>query len=164
MAGVSTAVMLVTTALQVAKTVQEGRAQGRAYEAQAGLDEMNADRQGLETSLNEDTLRRQNRQRLAQIAGAQAEAGLVGGTAFGSYMQNLKNTEQDALNLRYQGMSQWQNYKNSAMFNRAYGKNVRSNARTSAFITGLGGAASALTFGGEKGVFGESIAAKFKGA
>jgi hypothetical protein len=163
MAGTVTAVMLAATAAQVASTLQQGRAQGRAYAAQSSVDEQNAERKAIETSLNEDTLRRKQRQDLAKIAGAQSEAGLVGGTATGSYLNSLKNAEQDALNLRYEGMSQVQNYKNSAMLNRAYGKQARTNARTSAWVQGIGGAAQALAFGAPRGAFGSNIASKFKG-
>lgn len=163
MAGTITAVMLAATAAQVMGTLQQGRTQERAYNAQADIDSANAKNKAIETSLNEDTLRRKQRQDLARIAGAQNEAGLVGGTAFGSYMQNLKNAEQDALNLRYEGMSQVQNYKNSAMLNRAYGRNAMSNARTSAWVQGIGGAAQALAFGAPRGAFGSNIASKFKG-
>lgn len=155
---------LAATAAQVAGQLQQGRAQQRAYEAQANVDELNTGNQARETSLNEDTLRKQNRQQIAKIAGAQAEAGLVGGTATGSYMQSLKNAEQDALNLRYQGLTQWQNYKNSAILNRAYGAQARSNANTQAFVTGLGGLAQTFAWGAPKGVFGQKIASYFKGA
>lgn len=164
MAGATVAIMAITTAMQVASTIQQGKAQERAYAAQAGIDEQNAQRTALETSMNEDTLRKQNRQRLAQIAGAQAEAGLVGATAEKSYLTSFANAEQDALNLRYSGMSQWQNYKNSAMLNRAYGRQARKNALQSAYIQGFSGAARTLAWGGEKGVFGQKVAGYFKGA
>ncbi|MBO4674989.1 MAG: hypothetical protein J5601_02750 [Elusimicrobiaceae bacterium] len=164
MAGTTALVLsLVGTAAQIAGQMQQGRAQGRAYEAQASVDDANWRNKAKETSLNEDTLRRKQRQDLAKIAGAQNEAGLVGGTAFGSYMQSLKNAEQDALNLRYEGMSQVQNYKNSAMLNRAYGKQARLNARNSAWATGITGAASSLIMAGKAGYLGENIANKFKG-
>ena len=164
MAGATVAIMAVSTALQMASTYQQGKAQERAYNLQADLDEQNAQRQAKETSLNEDTLRRQNRQKLAKIAGAQSEAGLSGGTATGSYLQSAMEAEQDALNLRYQGLSAWQNYKNNAAYNRAYAKVSKKNALNSAFTQGLTGAAQILAFGGPKGVFGESVASKFKGA
>jgi len=163
MAGTTAFIMAATTAAQVLSTLQQGKAQERAYNLQAGIDEINAKNQAIETSMNEDTLRKQNRQKLAKIATAQGEAGLVGGTATNSYMQSAINAEQDALNLRYAGMSQWQNYKNSAAFNRAYAKTSRSNAKTSALMQGLAGAAQVLAFGGPRGVFGDGIAAKFKG-
>lgn len=163
MAGATAAIMAVATAAQMAGTYQQGKAQARAYEVQAGIDEINARNKAMETSINEDTLRRQNRQRLAQIAGTQSENGLVGGTALNSYMVSMKNAEQDALNLRYSGMSQWQNYKNSAAFNRAYARTTRRNALNSMFMQGLSGAASILAYGGPRGVFGDSLASKFKG-
>lgn len=165
MAGATVAIMAVSTALQMASTIQQGKAQERAYNLQADLDEQNAQIKAKETSLNEDTLRKQNRQKLARIAGAQAEAGLVGGTATGSYLQSAMNAEQDALNLRYSGLSAWQNYKNNALYNRAYAKVAKKNALNSAYTQGLTGAASILAYGGPKGVFGDSIASKFnKGA
>ena len=164
MAGATAAIMAVATAAQVASTIQQGKAQAGAYAVQAEIDKQNAQRSAIETSINEDTLRRQNRQRLAQIAGAQAEAGLVGGTAEKSYFKSLEEAEQDALNLRYSGMSQWQNYKNSSAFNRAYAKQTKKNALNSAFTTGLSGAAGVLAYGGPRGVFGEKVAGYFKGA
>ncbi|MBQ4493058.1 MAG: hypothetical protein II972_00415 [Elusimicrobiaceae bacterium] len=160
----SMALMGVATAAEVASTIQQGKAQERAYNLQADIDEQNAERSAKEASLNEDTLRRQNRQKLAKIAGAQSEAGLSGGTATGSYLQSAMNAEQDALNLRYQGLSAWQNYKNNAAYNRAYAKISRKNALTSAYTQGLTGAAQILAFGGPKGAFGQTIASKFKGA
>ena len=95
----------------------------------------------LETSINEDTARKQHRANLARMSAAQSEAGLEGGTATTSYMDSVRNSEQDVMNLRYQGMSQWQNYKNQAALNRFYGKQAFKQGQLGAWTAGLSGAA-----------------------
>ena len=120
---------------------QSGKATERAYKAQAEQDENNARQKALETSINEDTMRKENRAKLARMSAAQSEAGLDGGTATTSFMSSFRNAEQDAMNLRYQGMSQWQNYKNQAALNRFYGKQAFKQGQLGAWTSGLSGAA-----------------------
>ena len=120
---------------------QGGKAQERAYNAQAEQDEANARAKALETSINEDALRKERRAKLARMSAAQGEAGLEGGTATGAYMSSFINAEQDAMNLRYQGMSQWANYKNQAALNRFYGKQAFKQGQIGAWTAGLGGLA-----------------------
>ena len=120
---------------------QGGKAQEMAYKAQAEQDENNARQKALETSINEDTMRKESRAKLARMSAAQSEAGLDGGTATTSFMSSFRNAEQDAMNLRYQGMSQWQNYKNQAALNRFYGKQAFKQGQLGAWTSGLSGAA-----------------------
>ena len=120
---------------------QGGKAQERAYKAQAEQDENNARQKSLETSINEDTMRKESRAKLARMSAAQSEAGLDGGTATTSFMSSFRNAEQDAMNLRYQGMSQWANYKNQAALNRFYGKQAFKQGQLGAWTSGLSGAA-----------------------
>lgn len=120
---------------------QSGKATERAYKAQAEQDENNARQKALETSINEDTIRKESRAKLARMSAAQSEAGLDGGTATTSFMSSFRNAEQDAMNLRYQGMSQWANYKNQAALNRFYGKQAFKQGQLGAWTSGLSGAA-----------------------
>lgn len=120
---------------------QSGKATERAYKAQAEQDEANARQKALETSINEDTMRKESREKLARMSAAQSEAGLDGGTATTAYMSSFRNAEQDAMNLRYQGMSQWANYKNQAALNRFYGRQAFKQGQLGAWTSGLSGAA-----------------------
>jgi len=145
MAGVSAltiagyALTAASAGLAAYSSYKGGKAQERAYNAQAAQDEANARQKALETSLNEDAARKQQRAKLAKMSAAQSEAGLEGGTAATSYMSSVRNAEQDVLNLRYQGMSQWQNYKNQAALNRFYGKQAFKQGQLGAWTAGLGG-------------------------
>ena len=56
-------------------------------------------------------------------------------------MSSFRNAEQDAMNLRYQGMSQWANYKNQAVLNRFYGRQAFKQGQLGAWTSGLSGAA-----------------------
>lgn len=147
MAGLTTGTY-ISLALQAAAagmaayaSYQGGKATERAYNAQAEQDEANARQKALETSINEDTMRRENRQKLARMSAEQSEAGLEGGTATTAYMSSVRNAEQDAMNLRYQGMSQWANFKNQAALNRMYGRQAFKQGQFGAWTAGLGGLA-----------------------
>lgn len=155
--GVGLGLTLLSTAMTTAAQYQQGRAQEAAYQAQANIDEQNAKNTALETSLNEDTLRKQNRQNLAKILAAQGEAGLSGGTASNAYLQSFKNAEQDALNLRYQGATQWQNYKNSASMNRYYGRNAKRTGTWGALASGISGTTGAFLTGANNGWLGSKV-------
>ena len=137
----SYALMAGSAAMAAYSACQGGKAQERAYNAQAEQDENNARQKALETSINEDTARKQQRANLARMSAAQSEAGLDGGTATTAYMDSVRNSEQDVMNLRYQGMSQWQNYKNQAALNRFYGKQAFKQGQLGAWTSGIGGLA-----------------------
>ena len=137
----SYALMAGSAAMAAYSAYQGGKAQERAYNAKAEQDENNARQKALETSINEDTARKQQRANLARMSAAQSEAGLDGGTATTAYMDSVRNSEQDVMNLRYQGMSQWQNYKNQAALNRFYGKQAFKQGQLGAWTSGIGGLA-----------------------
>jgi hypothetical protein len=135
----SYALMAGSAAMAAYSYYKGGKAQERAYNAQAEQDESNARQKALETSINEDTARKQQRGNLARMSAAQSEAGLEGGTATTAYMDSVRNSEQDVMNLRYQGMSQWANYKNQAALNRFYGKQAFKQGQLGAWTSGIGG-------------------------
>ena len=147
MAGISTLTAIgvgltsASAGLSAYSSYQSGKAQERAYNAQAEQDEANARVKAMETSINEDTLRRQKRAELARMSAAQGEAGLEGGTATTAYMSSFRNAEQNAMNLRYQGMSQWAAYKNQAALNRFYGRQAFKQGQMGAWMAGLQGLA-----------------------
>lgn len=169
MAGLTTAgyISLALTAaaggLEAYSSYNGGKATERAYEAQAAQDEANARAKALETSINEDTLRREKRQELARMLAAQGEAGLEGGTATGAYMSSFRNAEQDAMNLRYQGMSQWANYKNQAALNRFYGKQAFKQGQMGRWVALGKTAASMATMGMMSGLGAVTTAAQTTG-
>lgn len=137
----SYALMAGSAAMAAYSSYKGGKAQERAYNAQAEQDEANARQKALETSINEDTARKQQRANLARMSAAQSEAGLDGGTATTAYMSSFRNAEQDVMNLRYQGMSQWANYKNQAALNRFYGRQAFKQGQLGAWTAGLSGLA-----------------------
>ena len=139
----SIAMTAVSAAAAGVSAYQTGKAQKKAYQAQAEQDEANARQKALETSINEDTARRQGRAKLANMLAAQGEAGLEGGTATTSYMSGFRNVEQDVMNLRYQGMSQWANYKNQAALNRWNAGVAYKQGVMGALTAGLSGLAQA---------------------
>ena len=85
---------------------QEGKFQKKQADANADILRQNAARKRLETAINEDTLRAQNRQTLAKNIAASIEQGMGNSaTTVGVLGQDAANLEQNALNLRYEGLS-----------------------------------------------------------
>lgn len=123
---------------------KQGKADASMYGFQARQDEENARAVALENAIAEDNLRKQNRKQLGELEARQAENGLSGSTFDRVLGNSAANLEQDALNLRYQGLTQWANYKNSAAMNR-YGVTMsKANARTNVWAQGLNTAVSML--------------------
>lgn len=123
---------------------QQGEQNASMYAFQARQDEENARAASLETSLAEDQLRKQNRKQLGELEARLAENGLSGSTFDRVFSDSASNLEQDALNLRYEGLSRWRNYKNSAAMNR-YGVTMsKVNARQAVWQAGLNSAVGAM--------------------
>lgn len=123
---------------------KQGKADASMYGFQARQDEENARAVALENAIAEDSLRKQNRKQLGELEARQAENGLSGSTFNRVLGSSAANLEQDALNLRYQGLTQWANYKNSAAMNRYGATMSRANARTNVWAQGLNTAVSML--------------------
>lgn len=132
------------TILNISGQHQQGKAEAAAYKYQAAQDDRNAEALAVETAMQENTMRRQNRQKLSQLSAALAENGLSGGTFDRLFDDSAKNLEQDVLNMRYKGLSAMQNYKNSAALNRIYASAARGNAKTNMWASAANGAASML--------------------
>lgn len=124
---------------------KQGKAEASMYGFQARQDEENARAVALETSIAEDNLRKQNRKQLGELEARLAENGLSGSTFDRVFSDSASNLEQDALNLRYQGLSQWANYKNSAAMNRYGVTMAKANARNNVWQAGINSALGALS-------------------
>jgi hypothetical protein len=138
---------------------QQGKDQKKAYDANANILRQNAARKRMETSLNEDILRSQNRKQAAKAQAAFGEAGMItSATTTGVLGQMGAEQEQNVLNQRYVGETEAVNYMNQANLQNYYGKNAKAQGRNafkmsflqavvngaSAYF-GVTGAASALT-------------------
>ena len=115
MSGIETSYII--GALAAAATVaegyaqkQEGKFQSKVQEENARVLRENAYRKRLETSINEDTMRRENREKVARNLAASIEQGMGGSsTTIGALGQEATKLERNALNLRYEGLSTAEN-------------------------------------------------------
>lgn len=79
-------------------------AQRRGYEADARLQQQNADIASREAAQNEMAVRRRQRLVFGESRAAAAEQGLLGSASFeAAYRQSAADAEFDALNTRYEG-------------------------------------------------------------
>lgn len=108
----SSVVAIAGAALAAAATVaegygeyQEGKYQSRVQKANAEVMQQNAARKRLETSINEDVMREENRRRIAKNEAAMIEQGSISPTGIGVLGQQATDLEQNVLNSRYQGLA-----------------------------------------------------------
>lgn len=95
--------------------LQEGDFQASQYSNNAALLRQNAYRKRLETAINEDRTRAANRQLMALNEAASVEQGMAGSaTTAGVLGQQATQLEQNALDLRYKGISAAQNMEAQA--------------------------------------------------
>lgn len=115
---------------------QEAKYQAKVADANANILRQNAYRKRLETSINEDTMRRQNRETLAKNTAAAIEQG--GGnsqTTIGALGQQATTLEQNALNLRYEGLSAAENYDISANYMNQQAKATRRQGKNAFYMS-----------------------------
>lgn len=116
---------------------QQGKAEKKAYDKNADILRQNAARKRLETSLNEDIIRSQNRKKISKARAAFAEAGMAtSATTMGVLGQMAAEQENNALNLRYQGETEAINYMNQASLQSYYGREAKRQGKN-AFKMGL---------------------------
>ena len=109
---------------------QQGKEQKKAYDANANILRQNAARKRMETSLNEDILRSQNRKQAAKAQAAFGEAGMItSATTTGVLGQMGGEQEQNVLNQRYLGETEAVNYMNQANLQNYYGKQAATQGR-----------------------------------
>lgn len=109
---------------------REGKEQKKAYDRNADILRQNAVKKRLETSLNEDIIRSQNRQKMSKARAAFAEAGMAtSATTSGVLGQMGAEQESNALLTRYQGETEAVNYMNQANLQSFYGKQAAKQGR-----------------------------------
>ena len=109
---------------------REGKDQQKAYDKNADILRQNAARKRLETSLNEDMLRQENRKQASKARAAFAEAGMAtSATTSGVLGQMGAEMEQNVLNQRYAGETEAVNYMNQAAMQNYYGKSAAAQGR-----------------------------------
>lgn len=109
---------------------RQGKEQQKAYDKNADILRQNAAKKRLETSLNEDIVRSQNRQKMSKARAAFAEAGMAtSATTSGVLGQMGADQEGNALLTRYQGETEAVNYMNQANMQSFYGKQAAKQGR-----------------------------------
>lgn len=137
MSGIELAIMSATA------TLLEGYSQKKQADYNAGVQREQARayenasyRKRLETAINEDAQRRENRQALArQIASANEQGMGNSQTTIGALGQYARDNEQNALNIRYEGQAQAEQLTNQAnaynwiaKYTKKQGKNAWNDA------------------------------------
>lgn len=109
---------------------RQGKELQKAYDKNADILRQNAAKKRLETSLNEDIIRSQNRQKMSKARAAFAEAGMAtSATTSGVLGQMGADQENNALLTRYQGETEAVNYMNQARMQNYYGKSAAAQGR-----------------------------------
>lgn len=141
MSGVEVGVLAATMAIAgtVAQSYgeyQEGKYQSRVMKANANVLQQNAQRKRLETALNEDIAREQNRRQIAKNEAAMIEQGSLSQTSIGVLGQQATDLEQNVLNSRYQGISAAEAMDIEATYMRQNAKATKKQAKNK-FYTDL---------------------------
>ena len=125
------------TVMQGVGAYQEGKFQGKIADANAAITRQNAARQRLETSIKEDRQREQNRRQLASNQAAMIEMGMGSSpTSIGALGQQAADLEQNALDIRYEGLSAAEGMDIQADYYNWQGKAARQQGRN-AFMMSL---------------------------
>ena len=134
--------ILISAALGALGAVQESRASAAASEFNAKVAENNAVIAEQTAAADERRARRESARR---IAGSRAAFGAAGVALEGSPLDVIEDqasdAEVDALNLRYRGRLEANNYRAQAGLDRANARNARTRGVIKAGTALLGGAA-----------------------
>jgi hypothetical protein len=111
---------------------KQGKYEASIYNAQADVYKNAAYRKRLETAINEDAQRRENKRDMARAFAASTEQGMANSqTAIGALGQYATDKERGALNIRYEGLSaaeslsdQATSYNYMGKFAKQQGKNA----------------------------------------
>lgn len=168
MSGVEIALGAAAAAATVAQgyqSYQQGKQEKKAYDTNAEILRRNAAQKRLETSINEDMQRSENRRRISAARAAMGEAGILdSATSIGVLGQMAADAEQNVLNYRFAGESEAQNYLTQAMMQNYYGKTAKANGRNAFKMSFLQGGINGLaaymaaggTFGGPENMAGQA--------
>lgn len=109
---------------------KQGKYQSEVYNAQADVYKNASYRKRLETAINEDTQRRQNERDLARNIAAATEQGMGNSqTTIGAIGQFATDYERNALNLRYEGLSQAEGLSNQGKAYSYMAKNIKQQGK-----------------------------------
>lgn len=130
---------------------KQGKYQAEVYNAQADVYKDAAYRKRLDTAINEDTQRKENRRDLARNIAAANEQGMGSSqTTIGALGQYATDYERNALNIRYEGLSQAESLSDQAntynymgKFAKQQGKNAWNASLIKAPFAFAGGYAAA---------------------
>lgn len=130
---------------------KQGKYQAEVYNAQADVYKDAAYRKRLETAINEDTQRKENRRDLARNIAVSNEQGMGSSqTTIGALGQYATDYERNALNIRYEGLSnaeslsdQASTYNYMGKFAKQQGKNAWNASLIKAPFAFAGGYATA---------------------
>ena len=148
MSGVEIAMGVMAAASAVAGGVQQyqqGKAEKKVQDANADIMQKNAEQSRLESSINEDTLRSQQRQQISRMRAMMSEMGMADSTtSLGLLAQEESYAEQNANNLRYSSQTEANNFINNSNLASFYGNQSLKQGKN-AFNMGLiNGASSAI--------------------
>jgi hypothetical protein len=156
MAFVPIALMVASTAMAAYGSIQQGKtasvnakAQQSAQNYNAAIENQNATTAGAVATSREQTVRDQNQQRLGQIRAAMAEGGSTNADVLN---QSAVAGEMNALNTRYSGILQSNNFRNQSGLESYYAKVSGVNA-SQASQSGYWGAATDI-LGGASQMYG----------
>lgn len=161
MSGVEVAVIAgiasaAATVAQGYQSYQQGKQEKKAYDTNAEILRRNAAQKRLETSINEDTQRSENRRRVSAARAAMGEAGILNSaTSTGVLGQMASEAEQNVLNYRFAGESEASNYMNQAAMQNYYGRAAKANGKNAFKMSFLQGGINGLsTYMSAGGTFG----------
>lgn len=162
MSGVELALLSATA------TLLEGYSQKKQADYDAGVQKAQAIayenasyRRRLETAINEDTQRKENRQALARQIAIANEQGMGNSqTTIGALGDYASDNEQNALNLRYEGMAQAEQlsdqanaYRWMAKYTKRQGRNAWTDSLIKSSLSFASGYASSGEDLGKLGTF-----------
>lgn len=136
--------------------------QARATDYNAGIADMQADQAYAAGVARENQQRRQAAQVLGESRAALGESGFdsSSGSALDIQLQNVRNAELDALQIRYEGVLQGQGYESQAAMDRYTAQTLRASAKNTRRAAFVSAAAGALMGGASYGkLFGAPAAA-----
>lgn len=109
---------------------KQGKYQAEVYNAQADVYKDAAYRKRLDTAINEDTQRKENRRDLARNIAASNEQGMGSSqTTVGALGQYATDYERNALNIRYEGLSQAESLSDQASTYNYMGKFAKQQGK-----------------------------------
>ena len=150
MSGVETA--LIAAAVTATSAAVEGYGQYRQAKATAQANEQNAltlrrnaAKKRLETSINEDIARQSARQEMSKARANLSASGTLDSSSASAWLgQAAAAYEQNAQNLRYQGMSEAANYIQQANYQVYYARTNKQAGRNAFYMGLLGGGLNGL--------------------